>query len=303
MLTLDLGDIAIQRVIEVERWAFAGAELLPGLSDELVLRAKEWLDDRFIDSRSNQLILQVHSYVVRTPRHTILIDTCNGNDKERPNLIAHHRLETRYLEELAKLGLKPADIDVVMCTHLHPDHCGWNTRLADGKWVPTFPNARYLMSRADHDFLAAIKKSEPTVAVLQDFVRMYDDSVLPVIASGQAQLVETDHVVEHEVGSGVWLEGAPGHTPGHFAVHAKTTRGHAIMVGDAIYHPVQLNALDIGEAGDADARISAVTRRRLVNQHTDTGTYFLAAHFPTPTFGRIVSHASELRMRWLDEES
>lgn len=299
MHTLDFGDITIQRVIELDRWMFPAQSLIPAMTDEFVTQSKKWLDNRFIDEQTNQLVLHVHSYVVRTKNKIILVDTCNGNHKERPNLLPHHQLNTNYIANLAAIGLRAEDIDLVMCTHLHPDHCGWNTLLADGRWVPTFPNARYLMSRLDLEFITSIKQSIPSDGVMQDLVRMFDDSVLPVVQSGQAEFVETDHVVERELGAGIWMEGTPGHTPGSFAVHVENRQGHAIMVGDTIHHPIQLAALDLDYIGDANAEESRSIRRRIVEQYADSSTYFLTGHFPTPTFGHVISQNNGFRFRWL----
>jgi len=295
---LEFGAIKIDKVVELDRWAFPAQDLIPAMDDDFVAKHKSWLDNRFIDEVTSHLVLSVHSFVVRTPTRTILIDSCNGNHKERPNLLPHHQLNTRYIENLAAVGLRPEDIDLVMCTHLHPDHCGWNTRLENGKWVPTFPNAQYLMSRIDDEFIRGIKTSNPENGVMQDLVRMYNDSVLPVVDSGQAEFVETDHVVDHDLASGIWLEGTPGHTPGHFAVHMKNDKGHAVVVGDTIHHPIQLANLDLDYVGDSHPEISKRVRRDLIERYADTDSHFLSGHFAGPTFGRVVSHGDDFRFRW-----
>ncbi len=125
-----------------------------------------------------KFIASVHSWVLRTKHNTILIDSCAGNDKHRPSLPRFHQLKLPFLERLATAGVTPESVDFVLCTHLHADHCGWNTRLLDGRWVPTFPNAKYVFSKAEQDHWAG-------PAGRQGFnAGVYADSVLPVVESG-----------------------------------------------------------------------------------------------------------------------
>jgi glyoxylase-like metal-dependent hydrolase (beta-lactamase superfamily II) len=187
-------------------------------------------------------------------------------------------LSNDYLGNLASLGLTPEDIDVVLCTHLHTDHVGWNTRLSNGSWVPTFPNARYLMSELDVEYYGGLAADHPQYMFTRE---AYDDSVVPVLDSGQAELVATDHVVTGEVGNGVWMEGAPGHTPGSMLIHAQSGGAadkHAIFSGDVFHHPVQIQ----------DPAVKM--RREFIATYADEPAIVLAAHFPDPTAGRIIRH-------------
>jgi glyoxylase-like metal-dependent hydrolase (beta-lactamase superfamily II) len=245
--------------------------------------------------------ISMHSFVLQTGRLNILIDTCNGNDKQRTGIMAGmHMLSHDYLGNLAKLGLKPEDIDVVLCTHLHSDHVGWNTRLENGQWVPTFPNARYLMSEIDVTFYGSLPPAHPQYALTRE---AYDDSILPVLNSGQAELIRTGHLVEREIGNGVWFEGCPGHTPGNMVIHAQCgghADQHAIFTGDVFHHPAQIQDPTLHINVDADPVDGLAVRRHFIEAYGNTGTVLLAAHFPEPTAGCVVKDGAETAFRFLE---
>jgi glyoxylase-like metal-dependent hydrolase (beta-lactamase superfamily II) len=293
MRTHQIGEMQIGTVVELDGIPFPASLIFPGATPEIVARGREILDARFILPDQDLLQWSFHSYVVRSRGRNILIDTCHGNDKIRPEPMAYaHMMKTDYLGNLGRAGLRPEDIDLVMCTHLHIDHVGWNTRLSDGKWVPTFPNARYLMTRADYE---RFEKSSPDDHEGAIGYYSFHDSVLPVVAAGQADLVETDHVVERELGHGIWMEGAPGHTPGSVVIHAKNAQGHACFAGDAIHHPIQIADASLHIAGEWDTALASETRHRLLAACADTDTLLMPAHFPTPTAARVLSHADGFR--------
>jgi len=299
MKPIDLGAVTLETVSEVERIAIDVGWMFPEAPPDWVELNRDWLDARLVEPASGKIVIAMQSYVVRTRRHNILVDTCIGNHKERPSLAWMHRLDTAYLENLNRIGLRPEDIDTVLCTHLHADHVGWNTRLVDGRWVPTFPKARYVMGRSEFDAFEALHRKAPAD---QPVARgAFADSVLPVVASGQADFVDAAHVVERELGFGVWLESMPGHTPGHVGVHVRGPRGHALLTGDAIHHPVQFTAPEVAMAADADRAAAAATRRRIAETYADGDTIILASHFPLPTAGRVVRHRDHFRFRWLDD--
>jgi len=282
----------IQKVVEMDGMALPADLIFPGVTPETVARGRTLLGPRFVAPDADALVWSFHSYVLQAGGRTILIDTCHGNDKQRPHPVEYaHMLQTDYLGNLGRVGLRPEDIDLVLCTHLHIDHVGWNTRLDNGKWVPTFPKAKYLMTRLDYERYGHISPDDQEGAI---GYYSFQDSVLPVVAAGQAELVETDHVVERELGEGVWLEGAPGHTPGSVLIHAKNSHGHALFCGDVIHHPIQAIDSTLHVAGEYDTALGAGTRRRVLESCADTDTLLLAAHFPTPTAARVVSGAGGL---------
>jgi glyoxylase-like metal-dependent hydrolase (beta-lactamase superfamily II) len=204
-----VGEVEITRVLEFEAALFEPAVIHPEASPEIIARHRPWLQPMVMDPASGLMIFAFHSTVVKTPQATILVDTCSGNDKERPHKLRYHRKNWPYLANLAAAGVAPDDIDYVLCTHLHADHVGWNTRLLNGRWVPTFPNARYLFAREEWEHW---RVTELRAAYTTD--PYYEDSLLPVMESGQAELVATDYSFDDHV----WIESWRGHTPGHVCV-------------------------------------------------------------------------------------
>jgi len=297
MKTLQSGEITIHRIVETERVLFEPTAIFPYVTPEIVAGNKNWLDDRFIESNLDQLVLGMQSFVVQTRNHNILVDTCNGNHKRRPANVWQNNLNTPYMRNLAAAGFKPTDIDVVLCTHLHSDHVGWNTMLANGRWVPTFPKATYLFSAEDFDFLNRAHQAGPAEPVIGG---AFVDSILPITDARQALLVEMDHVIEQHGDDGVWLEGTPGHTPGHVIVHVKSGTFHVVLSGDLLHHPIQLMEPDLVVSSDDDPYEAGSSRRRLLQTYADTNTIILPAHFPGPTAGRIVAWGDKYRFRWLE---
>jgi glyoxylase-like metal-dependent hydrolase (beta-lactamase superfamily II) len=297
MKPLQSGPITVRRIVETEHVLFEPATLYPDATPDLVERNKGWLDERFLDSATDQLVFGMQSYVVQTGRHNILVDTCNGNLKRRRNAWQHN-LRTAYLQNLAAAGLRPTDIDVVLCTHLHSDHVGWNTTLSNGQWLPTFPRAAYLFGAEEFDILNRrhhqAGSAEPVIG------GAFADSVLPIIDARLAQFVEMDHVIEQDGDDGVWLEAMPGHTAGQVAVHVKHGAFHVVLASDVLHHPIQLAEPDLRVAFDDDPQEALATRRRLLQTYADTSTIVVPAHFPTPTAGRIITWGDHYRFRLID---
>ena len=187
---------------------------------DVLERHLDWLAPDHYSPQHDRFVTSVHSWLIRSGDLTILLDTCGGNHKDRPWTHRFHQLNTPYLERLRAAGAAPEDIDMVLCTHLHADHVGWNTMLRDGRWVPTFPNAKYLFSRTDDAYWDMRKN--PAMASDPRHVA-YEDSVLPVVQSGQAVLVDDGY----DVTSKLSVEAAPGHSPGHVAVQARGRKASA----------------------------------------------------------------------------
>src|SRR5262245_14673739 len=176
------------------------------------------------------MVFAFHSAVIRSPRATILVDTCSGNDKERPHKPRYQRKNWPYLANLAAAGFAPEDIDYVLCTHLHADHVGWNTRLLAGRWVPTFPRARYVFARQEWE-----RWQQAELRARHTTERLAEDSRLPVMEGGRAQLVASDYAFDDNV----WIEPWPGHTPGHVCVVARATQVSVILSGDIMHTALQ----------------------------------------------------------------
>jgi glyoxylase-like metal-dependent hydrolase (beta-lactamase superfamily II) len=263
--------------------------LYPEATHEIIERHRTWLEPTLMDPASGLLSFAFHSTVIKTPRATILVDTCSGNDKERPHKLRYHRRNWLYLANLAAAGFAPEDIDYVLCTHLHADHVGWNTRLFDGRWVPTFPNARYLFARQEweHWRVAELRAEYTTDSY-------YEDSLLPIMESGQAELVATDYAFDDNV----WIEPWPGHTPGHVCVVVRGQGASVVLSGDIMHTALQCAEPQLNSCFCVDGEAARATRRRLLETFADTPVMLIPAHFPTPTAGWIRSHDGSFRFRF-----
>jgi glyoxylase-like metal-dependent hydrolase (beta-lactamase superfamily II) len=280
MKDVTLGRLKVSRVYEGDA-VIPLSVALPGITAPDLARLKSWYWDPDLadDPGAAGMRISVHSFVLRVDGRNILIDTCCGNQKKR-SLPPVSMQSWPYIENLMGAGLQPQDIDLVMCTHLHFDHVGWNTRLQDGSWVPTFPNARYLFGRRDLEFFSQ-QRHEATHR------EAFEDSVAPILDAGLADLVDVDTRVHREIGNGVWLEDVSGHSPGNLCVVAECGAEPAIFSGDCFHHPVQLVRPDAAFFADEDPAKASATRQRLLGQHANTDAVFFPAHFTGSTAGRI----------------
>ena len=280
MKDLTLGRLSVSRIYEGDA-VIPLAVALPAITAEDLAQLKSWYWDPDLAEAPDAagMRISVHSFVLRVDGRNILIDTCCGNDKKRslPPVDMQH---WPYLENLAQAGLRPEDIDLVMCTHLHFDHVGWNTRLRDGSWVPTFPKARYLFGRRDLEFFSQQRHE----ALHRE---AFDDSVAPILDAGLADLVDVDSRVHRELGDGVWLEDASGHSPGNLCVIAESGGSRAIFSGDCFHHPIQVVRPDAAFFADENPSQASATRLRLLEQYADKDAVFFPAHFTGPSAGRV----------------
>jgi glyoxylase-like metal-dependent hydrolase (beta-lactamase superfamily II) len=291
MRTQEIGRFRVDRVVESEGPYFRLDFLLPAVAPDLIAANAAWLKPLFIDPASDQVNMSFHSYLLRSGRHTILIDACIGNDKERPQRPNWHRQSFPFLERLAAHGVAPEAVDFVFCTHLHADHVGWNTRLVDGRWVPTFPNARYLFARREYEHWEREHRAAAAQGAELPNHGSFADSVLPVVEAGRGVLVDDGHEIER----GLVLEAAPGHTPGNAILHAQEGGRRAVFLGDIIHTAAQLAAPELSSRFCSDAAASRHTRCTLIDRFAESGTTILTGHFPTPTAGRIVRHGGAFR--------
>jgi glyoxylase-like metal-dependent hydrolase (beta-lactamase superfamily II) len=291
MASLTLGDIRLDRVVEEEQAAYLPSDWFPEATPEALAPMRSWLVPKVLDPTTGRMIVPYQTYVVRTRRHTILIDTCYGNDKTIPS-DPHWNKRTggTYLADLAAAGVAPEAVDYVLCTHLHLDHCGWNTRLANGRWVPTFPNARYLLARREVEHTRANAGNDPD--------QVFAESVAPILDAGQAMLVAMDHVLDDEVR----LEPTPGHTPGHVAVRLRSRGETAVMCGDLMHSPIQCARPEWCPSFDWDLPMARATRRAFLEAATATRDLVLTAHFPSPSIGWIDRDAAAFRFRFVEAD-
>ena len=278
-----IGKVNVTRVVEMQ---VAGGTkfILPDATREACLPI-EWMQPHFMDEAGN-LIMSIHALVIDDGEKRIVVDTCIGNDKQR-NIPSWTNLQTDFLKDLEQAGYPRESIDMVMCTHLHVDHVGWNTMLVDGRWIPTFPNARYLMAEKEWRYWNFHAKEEAYGPVIEDSVR-------PIVESGLAEFVEEDH----ELTSEVRLISTPGHTPGHVSVLIESEGSRALITGDCIHHPVQMTRTDWCSSADFDQDQGQATRESLLKHYVDSDVLVIGTHFATPTAGYIKS--LEEGAYWLD---
>jgi glyoxylase-like metal-dependent hydrolase (beta-lactamase superfamily II) len=273
MATWVLGDTSVTRIIESEDPLLSPFEIFPDCTAEHIAANASWMTPAFYDPVSALLVISIQSYVIRTGGLTIIVDTCTGEGKNRSRVRFHQRTWP-WLERLRAAGIEPESVDVVMCSHLHVDHVGWNTRLENGKWVPTFPNARYLIARKEWEYW----RDQSRQAGLQRTGDYVADSVLPIFDAGQADLIDTDH----GIASTLWLEPTPGHTPGHFAVHVGGGEEDLILSGDLMHHPLQLRYPQWSTRFCTDPALARETRAAFLAKYAGTRTVIAPAHFPNP---------------------
>jgi glyoxylase-like metal-dependent hydrolase (beta-lactamase superfamily II) len=282
-----IGNVTVTRIEEQLGFASRPPEqYLDGFERETLARHLHWLVPHHYSPEDDRLITSIHSWLIRTPHHTILLDSCAGNHKDRPGFSRFHRLDTPYLDRLRQAGVAPEQIDIVLCTHLHADHVGWNTRLVDGRWVPTFPNARYLFSRVENEI--GDPRCNPAAAADLQRGGAYLDSVLPVIEAGQAVLVEGDHAIDDTM----TILPAPGHTHGHVAMRLANAAGRATFAGDVIHHALQVYAPHWNSKFCELPEVARRTRARLLEQCAEDRSLLFPGHFGAPHVARIGRGAS-----------
>ena len=277
MTVLQLGDIAVQRIVEHETPVYHPSEFFDEATPEAVEPHRERLEPKALCPKTGNMVMPVVSYLVRTRHHCILIDTCCGHQKSYAEPPKWHRPGNEaWLTNLEAAGVHPEDVDYVFCTHLHSDHCGWNTRLVDGRWIPTFTNAKYVIAR--DEFQAT--QSENDIYFIEN--------VQPILEAKQAVLVDLDYALDDEI----WLEPTPGHTVGHVAVHLKSGEHRAAMCGDLMHTPLQLAEPGWTPTFEYDMALSTDTRKTFLDAHCDSDTLVLTSHFPSPSVGHIIARGN-----------
>jgi glyoxylase-like metal-dependent hydrolase (beta-lactamase superfamily II) len=282
MMKWQIGAVTVTKIVELE--VTGGSRfILPQATPEAILPIG-WLQPDFADERG-RLKMSIHALVVGTPSRRIIVDTCLGNDKENRRIPTWNHLQTSFLADLTAAGYPREAIDTVICTHLHVDHVGWNTMLAGGRWVPTFPNARYLMGRVEFDHWMSRHDREDLAPVLAD-------SVTPVWEAGRVDLVETDHRICDEIS----LVPTLGHTPGHVSVRIASQGEEALITGDFMHHPCQIARPDWSSTPDSDPSEAQHTLERMLTLLSDTPILVIGTHFAGRTAGHIVHDANAFRL-------
>lgn len=277
-----IGDVTVTKVVELETTG-GSRFILPDASPEAV-RPISWLIPHFADEMG-KLKMSIHALIVETPSMTIMVDTCLGNDKQGRRVPTWNERQGRFLADIAAAGYPDHKIDVVMCTHLHVDHVGWNTKLVDGKWVPTFPKARYIFGRREFEHWSTQHEAEHMLTV-------FEDSVKPIVDAGLHELVEADHRLSPEVR----FVPSHGHSPGHCSVMIESQGETALITGDFAHHPCQFAHPEWCSTADFDRAEGEATRRRLLGELAGTRVLVIGTHFAGPTAGHVLRDGDVFKM-------
>ena len=282
MLTWKIGGVTVTRIVEMEM-PIAYSERHPFLVEATpaALRAHPWLYPNYVDDQ-DRMLLSIQALLVEAPGLRLVVDTCVGNDKRR-EFLGGQALSTPFLTHLEDAGWTRQSVDAVVCTHLHVDHVGWNTMLEGETWVPTFPNARYLIGRKEYDYWS---KSEAG-----DQPQILADSVKPILNAGLADLVEMDHRISNEIR----LTPSAGHTPGHVSVLIESEGRKAVITGDMTHHPCQLAHPDWSPPFDTDPKEATKVRKRMFAEWADGDILVIGTHYAAPTAGRVVRDGEAFR--------
>ncbi|MCX5392182.1 MBL fold metallo-hydrolase [Streptomyces sp. NBC_00094] len=271
--TIVLGDVEIIRIAEWQGPFGPARGIVPGVRAEVWKENEEWLAPDHWAPDSGSAVMALQSWVLRSGGRTVLVDTGVGNGRERPHSPHFHRQQGDFLGRLERAGVRPEDVDVVVNTHLHADHVGWNTQDVQGEWVPTFPNAEYLVPAAD-DFHFGPENGYGR-GVREEDRLVYEDSVAPVHRAGQVRLWDGAHRIDEHL----TLEAAPGHTPGSAVLRLASGGDRAVFVGDLLHSPVQILEPSCESCFCLDAVQAAASRRRVLGRAADERELVVPAHF------------------------
>jgi len=290
LTTLAIGEATVTRIPELALGNATPAGLFPDWDPEILADSRDWLSPGAMDPARERLAMSVHAWLVKTGRHTLVIDAGIGNGKNRPFTPGFNHLASPFLDRLRAAGTEPEAVDYVLMTHLHVDHAGWNTVLDDGRWIPTFPNARYVFSQREYEYFtdpANHNERNKTSFLVQQ------DSVRPIIDAGLADMIAVDG---REIIDGLTIVPSPGHSVDHATI-VLSSRGHrALFTGDLLHHPIQVHRPDLYSIFDAFPDQARASRLRALNDAADTGATVFCAHFPESAAGQVTREGS--RFRW-----
>lgn len=272
-----IGNVSVTKIVEQEA-TLPLAGLMPMATPEALESHSDWLKPHFLDDKGN-CILSIHALLVESSGLKIVVDTCVGEHKI-PGFDAMTVENNPFLTRIAAAGCPRESVDIVLCTHLHFDHVGWNTMYEGGQLVPTFANARYLFAKQEWDHWNSEGPGP--------FTTTYDDTVKVVYEAGLVDLVDMNHRITDEV----YLQATTGHTPGHVSVCIESSGETAFITGDMTHHPVQWAETSWGIDADSDGKAAAKTRTEIGKQYADTDTLIIGTHYPSPTSGRVVSRGA-----------
>jgi glyoxylase-like metal-dependent hydrolase (beta-lactamase superfamily II) len=285
MKTWKVGEVEITRLVEVWKWE---DDIWMVLEDSKppIVHTQPWLIPDHA-TPEGRMFINFQAFFVRCGNRRIMIDTCIGADRER-QFPVFTKMRTTFMQDLASLGIAPNDIDTVLCTHLHFDHVGWNTHLVDGRWVPTFPQARYLFSRTEYDHWLMLRDTGGYHGI-----NHLSDAVDPVIEAGLVDFIPHDYAITEQIR----LLPTPGHTPGHVSVYINSQGQEAVITGDLMHHPIQVAMPEHLATFDLDKPAGAKTRVEFVNRFKEKPVLVIGSHFADPGAGYIVRNGASWKLK------
>lgn len=291
--TYQVGDIRVTRVGELVLDNFTPTSLFPDWDSKILRDHQSWLSPGSMDESFEHALMSVHTWVVRTPKHTLLIDPGVGNDKNRPFTPGFNHLHLPFLERLSAAGVKPEAVDYVLMTHLHVDHVGWNTQLVDGRWVPTFPNARYVFSKTEYEYYknpANHNDRNKTSVIIQQ------DSVIPIIEAGLAEMIDIDG---SEYIDGLSFKPTSGHSVDHASISLYSCGEEALFVGDLLHHPIQVRFPELNSMFDAFAEQARASRLWALEYATERRAMLFSSHLPESAAGLVTRRGKRFDWQYL----
>lgn len=292
MPDIKIGDVTVSAIYEFERQYMTPEQFFIGAKQDVAERHYQEMSPVLYDPETGAFTMTFQSFVVRTPKHNIMIDTCYGHEKFEDVV----KWDTTVWEKnLHRMGLEFADIDFVFCTHLHIDHTGWNTTLENGKWVPTFPNAKYIFNRTEYAYWQNVAETGIVPPRQRDGV--WQINCLPIVEAGQAILIDDHYTIDDTVS----IIPTPGHSPGHYCVSIQSKGMEAIAVGDLIHHPLQCREPQWSTYFCTDPKLAAKSRLQVLNHAADQRSILLPTHFAAPTAGTVDREGDAFRYRFVEE--
>lgn len=289
-----VGETTVSRIEEMIGPMFDPVTFLPDFDPAVFEEHRSWLYPDHVEEAHGRIIASMHSWLIETPHHKVLIDTCIGNDKERMPYRNWHGMQTGWMNNLLATGVTPDDIDFVMCTHLHVDHVGWNTRLKDGQWVPTFPNAKYIFAREEYDFWHRERQHTDADEFKRVNHQVFDDSVLPIMHLAELIDGETELIADL-----LRIKPAPGHTPGSIAIELSDAGEKGLFTGDICHHPIQVVKPDWNSAFCERPDQARQTRRKILGECCNDSTLMLPAHFGGEHAGYVRSQGDSFNFEFV----
>ena len=305
-MKMKIGEVEVTTIRETDLHGLS--VIIPQATPEAVKKI-DWLVPHFADE-NGEMSGVIQAFIVKTPDKTVVVDTCVGDNKERILVEEWNAMQSGFMDRFRSAGFDPDQVDYVLCTHLHVDHVGWNTRWDGEKWVPTFPKARYLFAEEEYRFWESTREippadlsklTDPTEIGMATFDldqrQVHEDSIQPIIDAGLVELVSGDHQIDQFIA----LRPTPGHTPGHVSVEISSGDERAIITGDCFHHPCQVAHPEWATVVDVDQGQGVTTREQLLDELNTKGGVLMGSHFSEPVAGKIVSEDGRYRLVLLEE--